>query len=90
MEPFPRWRSKFVQVFTSEVVNPYSEFVTDAVTVCEIDVFMEFSVLALACILGKFWDFMPINRSVLDSFLVHFRPCTSVFVHCISQYMGSN
>ncbi len=43
--------------------------------------FMEFSFLALACTLGKFWDFMPTNSNTV--YLVHFRPC-------ISQCMGSN
>ncbi len=34
-------------------INPYNALVTDAVTICEINFFMEFSVLALAYILGK-------------------------------------
>ncbi len=38
-----------------ESVQPYNAFVTDAVKFSEMDFFMEFSDLALACILGKVW-----------------------------------
>ncbi len=40
-------------------VNPHNAFVTDAVTICEIDFFLD--VLALACILGKFWEFSSLG-----------------------------
>ncbi len=36
------------------LLDPYNAFVTDAMT------FVEFSVLALACILGMLWKCMPI------------------------------
>ncbi len=48
-------------------------FVTDAVTICEINFFM-IHALALACVLGKFWNvFVPDGR-------MHFSQCTVLYV----------
>ncbi len=41
-------------------INPYNAFVTDAVHFVKFTFFMEFSVLALACKLGDFWEFVHI------------------------------
>ncbi len=41
-------------VGNTRVSEPYNVFVTDVVTICEIDIFV---FLALACIFGNFWEF---------------------------------
>ncbi len=54
-------------------INPYYAFVTDAVTICEINFFM-ISTLALACVLGKLWEFFADLFLIVESIwciLVH-------------------